>query len=391
MSIESKLVRWRDAGLIDEALRVKLAAFEEAQRRPIGLYTLGVLGGGTIALGLVSIVAANWDAIPAALKLACDLLLGALLATATYTSAQRAKPLLTETLVTVFYGFTLASLALVGQIYQLDTPTYQALLVWSLATLPLVLLGSSRYLAALFLCGLAATHGLSLEALFEHVARSAAISEANERNLIASAAFASPLLYVPLARVRWLVQNRPEFSRTLTALAWTAVLLAGLGLQFVWYEPIGPDATLSWSLVLTALCGAALAGALPRLYPEMPVPARRTLAAILAFGWLTLALGTSFARGSVDFVGATLQVAWLGLFAWCSLQLGLPRVWNALTAAIALRVLVIYFEVFGSLLDTGVGLVTGGALTLVVAWFWRRKTQELAQRLGPPARSDHVA
>jgi uncharacterized membrane protein len=391
MSIERKLARWREVGLIDDATSARIAAFEDDQRKPIGLYALAVLGGGTVALGMVSIVAANWDAIPASVKLGCDLLIGALLAAATYLVVERGKALATEVLVTVFYGFTLASLALVGQVYQLDTPTYQALLVWSLATLPLVLLGHSRYLAALCVAGLATTHGLSLEALFEHVERSARMSEAAERNLIATAAFASPLLYVPLARVPWLVRNRPEFSRTLTALAWTAVLLAGFGLQFVWYQPIDGGETLSWSLALALLLAAALAAALPHLYPDLPAPARRTVAAILGFGWLTLALGTSFARGSADFVGAILQVAFIALFAWCSLQLGRLRVFNALTALIAVRVLVIYFEVFGSLLDTGVGLITGGALPLAIAWFGRRKTRDLAARLAPSAGGSHVA
>jgi hypothetical protein len=52
---------------------------------------------------------------------------------------------------------------------------------------------------------------------------------------------------------------------------------------------------------------------------------------------------------------------------------------------------VIYFEVFGSLLSTGVGLVTGGALTLLMAWLWRHKTQDIAQRLGPLPRSGNDA
>jgi hypothetical protein len=61
-------------------------------------------------------------------------------------------------------------------------------------------------------------------------------------------------------------------------------------------------------------------------------------------------------------------------------------------------VIVIYFEVFGSLLDTGLGLITGGALTLLLAWFWRKKTQSLAEHLsarpgapGDEAGGGHVA
>jgi len=391
MSLERKLERWQQAGLIDQATRARIEAFEHGQRRPIVLYALAVLGAGTVALGIVSIIAANWDAIPGTVKLACDLLLGAALAAATYVGASRERTLTTEILATIFYGFTLASLALVGQVYQLDTPTYQALLIWSAATLPLVLLGRSRYLAALALAGLVTTHAVSLEALFEYLERDAGLSAAAERNLMASIAFASPLLYLPLARIPWLVRQRPEYSQTVTVLAWAALLLAGFGLQFLWYERIDRE-TLDWALLVCLALTAALAAALPRLYPGLPAPVHRALRAIFAFCWFTLAAGTSFERPSLDFAGALLQVVWLGLFAWAAIALGRPRLFNALTALIALRILVIYFEVFGSLLSTGFGLISGGILTLLMAWLWRRKTQALADRLGGSAESSgHVA
>jgi uncharacterized membrane protein len=391
MSSDRKLARWHEAGLIDAATRARIEAFEQANRKPVVLYALAVLGAGTVALGIVSIVAANWDAIDGSIKLACDLVLGALLAAATYVAVQRAASTATEVLVTVFYGFTLASLALVGQVYQLGTPAYQALLLWSAATLPLVLLGHSRYLAALVTAGLATTHGLALEALFDYLQHGSGMRAADAHDLFATAMFASPLVYVPLARVPWLVRNRPEYSRTLTALAWVAVLVAGFALQFAWYDTVDDDDAIGWSLAVTAVLAVGLAAALPRLYPELPVPARRALAAILGFGWLTLVAALGMARGSADFASAIVQVAWLSLFAWCSLQLGRVRLFNLLTAAIALRVLVVYFEVFGSLLSTGFGLISGGVLTLLIAWFWRRKTRDLAARLGPAARSSDVA
>jgi uncharacterized membrane protein len=46
-----------------------------------------------------------------------------------------------------------------------------------------------------------------------------------------------------------------------------------------------------------------------------------------------------------------------------------------------MRVLVIYFEVFGSMLSTGLGLVTGGLLTLLVAWLWHKQRSRLAGKM----------
>src|SRR5262249_27600528 len=361
MGLDRKLARWEAAGLIDAAARARIRAFEQSKRAPVALYGLGVLGAGTLALGVVSVIAANWDGIPGTVKLGGDLLIGVALATSTYVAVRRGPGWPAGVLITLFYGFTLASIALVGQVYQLNAPMYQGLLVWTAASLPLVLLGRSHALAALATAGIAVTHALSVSPLIEFLNPGGGAN----RDLSATILFASPLLYIPLARVPWLVRNAPAFSRTITVAAWIAVLIGGFLLQFVWYTDIASDHPLGWSLLATGVITAAVTLALPRVYPHLDARPRRGLTTVLAFAWLTLALGSAIPRPSADVVGAILQVVWLGLFAWTAIQVGLVRAFNALTALVALRVLAIYFEVFGSLLSTGVGLITGGALTLL--------------------------
>ena len=56
---------------------------------------------------------------------------------------------------------------------------------------------------------------------------------------------------------------------------------------------------------------------------------------------------------------------------------------SAATALLALRLLIIYFEVFGTLLSTGIGLISGGLLTLGLAWLWSRGRREFAAELAP--------
>src|SRR5688572_26241986 len=104
MSLDRKLADWLSAGVIDEGTRDRIAAYEHAQRRPYALYALIGLGGGTVALGLVSVVASNWDSIAGGVKLSGDLILGVLLAVATAWAVLRGRALAVEVCVCVFYG-----------------------------------------------------------------------------------------------------------------------------------------------------------------------------------------------------------------------------------------------------------------------------------------------
>ena len=170
--------------------------------------------------------------------------------------------------------------------------------------------------------------------------------------------------------------------------AWLAVITAGTLVPFIWYDRVRADRGLDWGLGVTAVVTAAWCALLPWLLPEMRSRARRGMGALIVVTWISLALSTAFERGDAPASGALLQVAFLVVLAWTCAQLGRLRAFHVLTALIALRVLVIYFEVFGSMLSTGLGLITGGILTLLMAWAWRRKSTHLAQQLaGAPVAS----
>ena len=389
MNLDHKLRRWREAGLIDEATSARIAAFEHTERRPLGMYTLIGLGASTVGLGLVSLVAANWEVIPAALKLAVDLVLGVGLAVFIQLAFSRQWRLAREALITVFYGYTLASLALVGQIYQLHSPTYQALLTWSLATLPLCLLAESLFLSVLYTAGLVTTHVFALVELVEVLEGSH--NTAFALNVIATAMFVSPLLYVLLSFVPWLVSRRPHYVYSLRLFGASGVVFGGFALGFAWYDSPDGDEMLTWALPLTLLIAGAFSWFLLRLMRDEPARTRFALASVVPAAWLLAAPATGIAHGSADYLGGLAQVAWLGLCAVVSYRALWLRLFHALTAALALRILVIYFEVFGSLLDTGVGLVTGGILTLLIAWFWQKKVRQLGQSVRPQPGGPHAA
>lgn len=391
MNLDKKLHQWREAGLVDAATVERIAAFERTRQRPVAMYALVGLGAGTVGLGLISLVAANWEQIPAALKLAADLALGVGLAGLVELSLRRQWRLGREAAVTVYFLFTLASLALVGQIYQLDTPTYQALCLWCAATLPLVLLGESRFLGGLYVTGLMSAHLFAVLELLEHLDRDA--SRSSLLNVGACVLFVSPLLYVLAGQLPWLVDQRPQYALSLRRVGVSAVVLGGLGCALPWYSDVSGLDTLSWGLLVIAAIAAGFSALTWRISSELPGArsARGVLASVVPAAWLVLALSTAFPHEDAGAVAAILQTAWLGVCAYASYRALWLRAFNVLTGLLALRIVGVYFEVFGSLFDTGLGLVVGGLLTLLAGWVWQRKMRKLSARARAGMGGAHVS
>jgi uncharacterized membrane protein len=382
MDLSKKLLEWQQAGLIDAATRARIEAHEGSGRRSLQLYALLGLGAVSVGLGVVSVVAANWDGLSQYTKLGADLALGLALALGTFHCARRGMALASDVLVIVYAAFTLASLALIGQVYQLNTPLYQPLATWSLATAPLMLLGHSRWLGVLWGAGLTLSFGVSCQALLEE--HWSTLGEQTMLNLVVSLGWAWPLALIAATR-RFLDARWPALASGMRELGWQLVLLGAALTTLPWYTSIGGDDTLSWGLGVGLALAVLTQLGLGWLLPEAPVRARHGVSALLGLALLSLGLGTGFERESIDVIAALFQLALLVALAYRDAHLGRVRSFNTWTALIALRLLIAYFEVFGSMLDTGLGMITGGLLTLALGWLWRKKSPSLARQLSEDA------
>ena len=95
---------------------------------------------------------------------------------------------------------------------------------------------------------------------------------------------------------------------------------------------------------------------------------------VLSYGPLLIGTKELELVGALVFIGLWAVVAWVGYASHNA------RLLSAATAVIGLRVVIVYFEVFGSLMDTGLGLVTGGLLTVGLTYLWARKRREISSR-----------
>ena len=67
------------------------------------------------------------------------------------------------------------------------------------------------------------------------------------------------------------------------------------------------------------------------------------------------------------------------MIGWTGLRLGYRGLLNTAIVIIALRLVIVYIEVFGNLLSTGVGLIASGVLLIALVWGTRRLIHRLGQ------------
>lgn len=380
MSADKKLRRWLKAGLLDEATVQRIRDFERTETSPVLQRAVVWLGSLTIGIGLVSVVAANWSEISDYAKLSLDGLLVLSIACAVFVTAARKRSttgnedsLLGEGLIVIYYALTLCSLALLGQIYQTGTPPWVALLLWSSSTLPLMLLARSGLTGWLWFFGLSTSTMTAVFSLVEH--------SQSEADLAVTLIYLWWLVLLGASSSAWFRAERARVARALRSGALGSILVAGVVFPFAFYLDIRGDEQLSWSIAPTGLFTLALGLAFRWILPQTNIGARRGLFAAIVVAWVSMSAGLGVAHDEMRLIGLLVQLVYLCVLAWTSLQCGRLRWFNVLTGLIAVRILAAYFEVFGSMLSTGLGMVVGGALTLLMAWLWRSKSGQLAVRL----------
>lgn len=371
-----KITAWHKAGLIDAPTRDRLLAYEAAHARPLALWAVFGIGALAIGLGLVSVIAANWQDIPGPLRLGVHLALiaGALgaLFWREEALAQR-SPWAVEALVFVIAALGLTFFGHLGQVYQTASPLWQPLGVWLALFAPLLLLAGRSWPAAL------AVLGGAVWCAWEYAIWLTGYGSAKPgMALLLWIAFvtALPVTFAPFAAGLRARRARPDFWRRLEQLALAyalagasfATALAGVGgfgargLAQEW-----PSAAASGAVLLVAGLGVAWV---------RPGISGRMAGAIIAGSGLALPL--AFAADKLPLPSALLFMAlWAGIAA-AALAAHWRGVFQLAVGVLALRLIILSFELAGDLLTSGVGMILAGVMILGVAWAAVRVSKRLA-------------
>lgn len=376
---ERKLRAWLEAGLVDEPTAARIRAWEAQHSRPLALWAVIGIAALAIGLGVVLVVAANWDDIPGQVRLAVHLALIALAAGYLWRSgddlAQR-QPWGLEAVLFVLGMLGMTFLAHVGQVYQTASPLWQPLALWLVLFGPVLLLRGQSWLAALLL------FMVSVYAAWDYAEPlGGAIwgRRVGPGPLAVTVVTALPLLYAPFAawwRTRsartafWLRLEQLGFAYGVGA---TSLIVIGSG-----GDSFDNDSNHWLSFGMLALRAAFAMAAGAAIAAVRPGKSGQATGGILALCAALLVISHPLSGNSV--LAALLFMAlWAGI-AGASLHAGWRGVFQTAVALIAMRLIVLSFELDDNLLTSGAGLIFSGLLILGIAWGAMR----IARTFAPP-------
>jgi uncharacterized membrane protein len=358
-----KIAEWHAAGLIDAATRDRIAAYEAAHARPLVLWAVWGIGALAIGLGVVSVVAANWEEIPGLLRLGVHLaLIAGLLGVLFFREAALAErsPWAVEALVFITAALGLTFFGHLGQVYQTSSPLWQPLGLWLALFAPLLLLTGRSWPSAL------AVVGGAVWTAWEYASAMGGFDVDRDQLWSMWLAFVATLPVMMASLAAWMRarSHRTGFWVRLEQLALAyAVALASLACAAA---GLGGLAGSSSVVASTIASGAVMIAAGLGVVLARPGVSGRMTGAIIAGAGLVIPLSSG--AGDATVPAALLFFAlWAGIAA-AALTAQWRGVFQLAVGVIAQRLIILSFELAGDLLTNGLGLILAGLMILGVAW-----------------------
>jgi uncharacterized membrane protein len=355
--------KWQGAGLIDAAAVERILAWEADRRQPVWLWAVAGIGALAIALGIMAIVAANWESIPDGVKLAADLAVTSLCAVAVFVAWRHVHVWRRELASFLLFALMLVSIALIGQTYQLQSEPWHALALWlALCTPFLALTTFTRFNGAIWTIAVVATWFLA---------------DASSDLALQTYLAACGMIVVAALRDLWPPARRQADLILKLALA-GMVGACSLTATVSWHTETN---VVPWDTIIGAALATVVAGV--AFWPGHTRAERRLLLALLAASlvtWIAALMLGSFKISANDLYRALLFIVYWAAIGGLAAGAGWRGWFGFAFTMVGLRLLVLYFEAIGGLTATGFGLLGGGVLCLALAATGWRLTRRVTPR-----------
>jgi hypothetical protein len=270
----------------------------------------------------------------------------------------------------LLFGLVLSGIALIGQVYQLQSAPWRALTLWLVLATPfLAFTALSRLAGTIWAVAAVVTWFMAdapLQDLFVQLGALNPRPNAWDLSyMLPLQSYIAACLMIVIAALRGLWPAARSQADLLLRLALAGMIAAcSLTLAFAW-RPRDGAASLG-PIVLTIAASLPAAAA---LWFGRPPGERRMLLVLLVgslVAWACAVLLADSGRGG-DVVRAVLFIVYWATIGVLAGQAGWRGTFLFAFTMIALRILVLYFEAIGGLTATGLGLIGGGILCLVLA------------------------
>jgi hypothetical protein len=365
MGLTRKLKLWSDQQLITAQQVEAILTYEKEKSRSRLFFGLGGLGVLSLVLGVISLIASNWDKITPDMRIIGHTVLnlvvaGIILKFFNKSSWQR------EVLVTFLGGLLMTFIALIGQTLQTQAPLWQPVGFWLLLATPM-LLAYARHggIVAIWLFAVGFfAFGFSMDRL---------PSEAAEILLAAL-----PFFLFAFFSFKKVDAFLPVWANLTQGLFWVLVVICATTAQIYWRVDISQQINVFFDLVplrslITAGVGVLLVYLLNLsnrrglVKPFWKHEAREwEIILLVSYGFSAAPL--LIPHGESAFLGGLFFCLYWLFMGAMGVRLGIDKLWTLATILVGIRIFIAYIEIMGSLAIQGVGFLLTGGLFLLMAW-----------------------
>ena len=372
-----KLKEWIAAGLITQVQADAIQSHEDTKKSGHfgrGLINLSIFA---ILVGILSIIASNWHEIPSSVKIGVHVLLNLGMGFFAFYADQKNRDVWRDGATLAFFGLTMTLIILIGQIYQLTGTVGGALLLWVVATLPfMALLGRTYGTVIPWMMAVLATIGYLF---FENVE---SLPESLRFYIGFGLATLLPLVLALLGQWNLLQKLKPALADVClkTGILWlafsaSASLIVWQGIPDIPSRDFAPHQALI--ILLVGLAGFAGHAAYHKFYKSADGRQYGVAFALVSF-LLTVLPFLLIIPGS-DVLSAIAFIAYWVFVGWIAQMLGHMRIVSLAIVIIAIRIFVVYIELFKDLITTGVGLISAGVVMLGLIYTARKLNMYLTK------------
>ena len=359
MALKNKIKKWLSKGLITQEQGEAILDYEKSAKSGLSwsLYGFLILAAFSVSLGIISLIAANWQFIPDSIKLTgYFFFLGCMGLPILNTKIIKKSPLLFEVFLIFFMILCLGGIGLISQIYNLKGEVHSALFLWTAITSGVMAVSQKKAAMHIWLIGLYSgfiswgTHSKDLDA-----------------QTVVLCCFLASVFFSMLFYNQKIVKLLPALLPKRKALEEWAVFYGFASLIYFNFHFVSGEAKIP-------LPGIFFVGSLEILtflaiaFSNYKTTQKYLSALILSVIFLFFLVPFQYTENRLILVNTIFSVMVFSLSAFFFITLEKRRLFVLCIVAIIVRLIFFYMAVFKSLTVTGLMLVLLG---LIIVFFIR--------------------